>query len=89
MCITQSCCSICITTEVKNKINLLEVEKKRCALKVFNILSQENPEMVWEAIAEVTSQATRIGAASMYRIQKYMNTNNYKLSSLEVFPKIS
>jgi hypothetical protein len=44
--------------------------------------------MILEAMAEMTSQATGTGKASMYRIQKEANANNNTLSSSKII-KIS
>jgi hypothetical protein len=44
-------------------------------------LCQENPEMTLEAVAEMTSLATGIGKATVYRIRKEANANSSMLSS--------
>jgi hypothetical protein len=49
--------------------------ERRCVLCVFNTLCQNNPEM--------TSQATEIGKAGVYRFRTKANANNNTLSSLK------
>jgi hypothetical protein len=60
--------------------------ERRRVLNMFNNLCQENPEMILEAVAQMTSQSTGIGKGSIHRIQKEMNANNL-LSTPERFCK--